>query len=350
MAPMCNSPRARGFSLVELMVAMTLSLLLLGGVLAIFASSKKTYETTDRLSRIQETGRFALESIVRDLRSAGYLGCRAGAEFSTSLNTANTLLWNFQFPVQGFDAQGTSWLPALDTAVATSAVAKGDAIVIRAPRNEFQPVRTTALMANETAPVATADSAAALFKAGDVVQVSDCKFRAVFQVTANTAGTLDHAVAAASATAPGNSTNSLIFAFPQVNETDAEVVPLRSTVYYLRDGATAADPPSLWRRASGASGAEELVQGVENMQIEYGEDIDSNNTISVGEYRRADQVQKWDKVLAVRIGLLVRSLSAYGIDQGPTTYKVLGADVTVPQDRHLRQVFSSTVTIRNSTT
>src|SRR5690349_20318598 len=76
-----------GITLVELMVGMTLSLILLAGVLAIFASSRKTYETIDRLSRIQESGRFALETIVHDLRAAGYIGCRNRAPFFSALRT-----------------------------------------------------------------------------------------------------------------------------------------------------------------------------------------------------------------------------------------------------------------------
>ena len=53
-----NAPiRAAGFSLVELMVAITLSLLLLTGVVAIFSSSRVSYDSTLQLSRIQDTGR-----------------------------------------------------------------------------------------------------------------------------------------------------------------------------------------------------------------------------------------------------------------------------------------------------
>jgi len=52
---------ARGFSIVELMVAVAISLLLLTGVVAIFVSSKTSYETNERFSRIEENGRFALD-------------------------------------------------------------------------------------------------------------------------------------------------------------------------------------------------------------------------------------------------------------------------------------------------
>ena len=66
---------SRGFSLVELMVAMALSLLLIGGALSIFFSSRLTYQVTDEASRIQETGRMALEFMLRDIRNAGWQGC-----------------------------------------------------------------------------------------------------------------------------------------------------------------------------------------------------------------------------------------------------------------------------------
>ena len=51
--------RQSGLSLVELMIAITLSLLLIAGVLQIFLSSKQTYSTNNALSRVQESGRFA---------------------------------------------------------------------------------------------------------------------------------------------------------------------------------------------------------------------------------------------------------------------------------------------------
>lgn len=61
-----------GFSLIELMIAMTLSLLLLGAVIQVFLSSRLTSELSNDVSRIQENGRFSLEFLARDIRMAGY--------------------------------------------------------------------------------------------------------------------------------------------------------------------------------------------------------------------------------------------------------------------------------------
>lgn len=340
-----------GFSLVELMVAMALSLILLAGVLAIFASSRTTYETTDQLSRLQENGRFALDSIVRDLRTAGYLGCSRRAAFTNTLNNPTTILRNFAVAVQGYDAQGGAWVPALDTAtVATNAATGSDALVVRRPRGEFEPVRVVEgeFMSTTTADIVIEDVDPPLIEAGDVVQISDCNARAVFQVTQNDAGAIKHAIAAASGDLPGNATADIGYAFTDT----AELVPVQSVLYYLRlhDQSKPEEGTSLWRRVSGSGVAEELVEGVENMQVAFGV---ANDTMI--EYKKAEDVAgNWADVRTVRIALLVRSLSEYGTDTDQGDYDLLssfgGTTVSDPGDRRMRQVFTTTVNIRNIAT
>ena len=68
---------SRGFSLVELMVAMLVTLILLAGIGQIFLSSKKSFNIQDSLSRIQDNGRYAIETLAQDIRRAGYWGGNA---------------------------------------------------------------------------------------------------------------------------------------------------------------------------------------------------------------------------------------------------------------------------------
>lgn len=63
----------RGFSIVELMIALLLGVILLGGVIQVFLSSRQTYSANEAMSRMQENGRFALEFIARSARLAGYI-------------------------------------------------------------------------------------------------------------------------------------------------------------------------------------------------------------------------------------------------------------------------------------
>ena len=66
---------SRGFSLVELMIAMVLGLLLVEGILILFSQTNRVNATQAALSRLQENGRIALGRIDGDLRAAGKLPC-----------------------------------------------------------------------------------------------------------------------------------------------------------------------------------------------------------------------------------------------------------------------------------
>jgi type IV pilus assembly protein PilW len=68
--------RQAGIGLVEIMVALVVSSLLIGGLIQIFSSNKQAYVLQDEMSRLQENGRFAFHFLMKDLRMAGYFGCR----------------------------------------------------------------------------------------------------------------------------------------------------------------------------------------------------------------------------------------------------------------------------------
>lgn len=63
--------RQRGFSLVELMIALVLGLVLVGGAINTFLASRQTYVLQEATSRVQEAGRFSMDLIARELRAAG---------------------------------------------------------------------------------------------------------------------------------------------------------------------------------------------------------------------------------------------------------------------------------------
>lgn len=64
--------KAKGFTLVELMISLALGLLIIGGVLYVFLSSSQTFRMNEAQSRVQENGRFALELLAREIRHAGF--------------------------------------------------------------------------------------------------------------------------------------------------------------------------------------------------------------------------------------------------------------------------------------
>lgn len=67
-----SQSRQSGLTLVELMVALVMSLFLVGGILVVHLSSRATFLDTGQLSRIQENVRFASDYLIRDIRTAGF--------------------------------------------------------------------------------------------------------------------------------------------------------------------------------------------------------------------------------------------------------------------------------------
>ena len=64
--------KQQGLTLIELMVALVISLLILAGLFTVYQSNNRAYRISDGLVRVQESGRFAIDFIVRDLRMAGF--------------------------------------------------------------------------------------------------------------------------------------------------------------------------------------------------------------------------------------------------------------------------------------
>ncbi len=68
-----TSPKThKGFSLIELMIAITLGIILMGAAIQFFLSGKQTFEFNDNTSRIQENGRIALDILIEDIRRSGH--------------------------------------------------------------------------------------------------------------------------------------------------------------------------------------------------------------------------------------------------------------------------------------
>ncbi|MEN6587564.1 MAG: prepilin-type N-terminal cleavage/methylation domain-containing protein, partial [Sulfuricella sp.] len=67
--------RAHGFTLVEMLIAITLGMLLVIGVSYAYLGTKQTSRMQASLARMQEGARFAFETMALDIRMAGAAGC-----------------------------------------------------------------------------------------------------------------------------------------------------------------------------------------------------------------------------------------------------------------------------------
>ena len=108
-------------------------------------------------------------------------------------------------------------------------------------------------------------------------------------------------------------------------------------------------------RGNGNAQSQPLVDGVENMQILYGEDFDAIGSVGYGyadRYVRADDVVDWRNVVAVRVAVLASTVdTVMGDDQSAApTYRLLDVSGIGPLPAGVRgRVFSTTIELRNRT-
>jgi type IV pilus assembly protein PilW len=331
---------ARGFSLVEMMVAMTIGLILLAGALSVLYSSKVTYNENERVGRLQETGRAAVDLILRDLRTGGFKGCDQTTTITNALASPTGLLWNFQAPVEGFESTGAgAWSPAIDTALIPSARDGSDIIAVRTTRLESPTFITSVSMASSTANTITATrTGSATIPNDSTVMISDCTAAAAFEVDFSASG---------STVTLTKGTADLGIPFP----VGSRIVPVDTVIYYLRDSGTVRNGvrnPSLWRIV-GNTTPQELIEGIEAMQLLYGVDTDGDRLVN--SYVKASGVgaANWNRVISVSIALLVRSVEPNSITTDARAYTLLDATVAAANDRYERTLYTTTVTLRNNT-
>ena len=334
-----------GVGLVEIMVALAVSSLLIGGLIQIFSSNKQGYILQDEMSRLQENGRFSFHFLMRDLRMAGYFGCRNNVPIQNNLDTSSSdynLGYDFSgSPLIAYNASdsGSTWTPALPDAIkALDPLPGNDIVLIRS---------ADASSVKLTSPYQTGDASKSSIhlekghglSKGDIAVVSDCSRATVVQITGEGGGGTSAAVTnnTGNSVSPGNATSAL-----GSNYGDGAIISkIRSTVFYIANNPDGV--PALYRRNLGSSDvAEELVAGVDQLSLRYG--IDSNGDRELDEYL-ASPGAELPGVMAVRVSMLLRGERTNIVD-GAQNF-VLDGEVVSRDDGRLRYVVSSTATLRN---
>lgn len=333
---MNNGLRTRqgGMSLVELMIAMVIGLVIIGGAVQIFIANKRTHNVQQAMSRIQENGRFAMFQLTGSLRMTGYSGCRNIVDLPAPNVIADTdkdknpddVQFEPGSVLQGFEA-GSGWP---DKPAAVTHVGGSDVITLRHASGNGASLTGNTDPNNANIQV---DRIPKDTEAGDTLMITDCEDMDIFAATNVSNGKKKRTIAHSN---KGNVTNKL----SKIYGPDARVLKLHETTYFL--GENPEGRPALYRtRIDGA--AEELVAGIEDMQILYGEDIDNDRAVDT--FRSADAVGDWSGVQSVRISLLARSSGPAGPEEIPYTFN--GVKVDSPGDRRLRKSFATNVAIRN---
>jgi len=391
-----------GITLVELMVALVISSVLLLGVVTLYGNSKRTHIVGEEFAGLQENGRMAMKFMVEDIRMAGFMGCAwnngEDAKFQCYLDStsdSNFVCDNIAVGLNGYDANDpdtgtpeidittstsgdpnsplqtgarTAWSKSGATQlpnsfpITTAPVVGSDIIIVRhgddagiqiASNKESANFRINGTLAGTTPNCETTSGICE----GDVLVASDCTQARVFQATTlqNVGGTggnikINHDTRGT--VYPGNDPTSWGGASDPSNDfssDDTEILTFKTYAYFVANNTSG--QPALFRHDGiSTHAAEEMVEGVENMQIQYGVDTDSDGVANY--YTSADNLTfttAADPIVAVRISLLLRSNDE--IPKRPATSNTFTLASTnvmnATADARLRKVFTTTIKIRN---
>lgn len=331
-APIPRSGQA-GLTLIELMIALGLGLLIVAALGYLFVGNRQAFRVQDNLARMQENGRYAMEVLGQDLRMVGYIGCaKLGAQLG-------------EVTVAATASGATAPTPA-NILVDTEGGLGADGILLM--RVDGRGAVLTAAMTDAAAAVPIPASPWE-YAAGTTFIIADCRNADIFRASAKVEKgdtNIEHKEKNSDGSITYNTDKHLSKAYGA----DAMVFPFQSIGYSI--GTNPAGNPALYRAVDGTG--QELVENVKDMQIVYGVDTDGDGAVNA--YVRADQVTKWEDVLAVRVSLLLRSPEAK-IATGPPsvfwdTNNDGGNDFDAATDadaqaRRLLYVYTSTFGLRN---
>jgi len=332
-----------GISLVEVLVALVISLFLLAGIIQVYVGNKSSYTFSNSISRIQENGRYALETMAQDLRMAGFFGCAIfdpedDAAMDSIVNNLNPDGIGFTDGIHDFLEQD------LVEGTDNDGLNGSDSITMRGaePGNVTvqPPYGSVSAQIKVSEPHDLAE--------GDIVMVSNCRGADIIQISGinQQNGTLVHNTG--NSTEPGNynpdnCAGGNAHCLSQTYGADSSMFRFRTVTYSIAVGESL--EPALWRSENGVDA--ELVEGIDQMQLLYG--VDTTDDDFPNQYMTSTELiasaNDWFDVISIRLMLLVRS-AALQVVEAPQVITYNGATTTAA-DYRLRQVFSTTIALRN---
>lgn len=359
----------QGLTLIELLIAMVIGVFLIGGLSQVFMSVKRSNTLLIAETELQENARFAISVMTNIIQKAGNMGCKAPSDTNlTSLLNFSEGTFRPWIAIEGWEAKdtryGEAYIPVVSDLTLTTPNNHWTGTSDAALDDGISSVKNSDILkvwhtSDESVALDTVTADEITFadidlEAGDVVVLNDCKTITLAQVckcdnddSPACSGQDGRAVISPAACSnPGNNT----FNPNDINQQTASIQLLKESVFFIgkRDQSQSA-LSSLFIHKLGQDGklgaSEEILQGIESMQVQYGED--TNNDRGPNFYVSADQIGDWSNVVSVRISLLLRSFKGQLLSE-PQNINFNGAKVTIPEnDRYLRRVYSSTVAIRN---
>ncbi|NNF52107.1 MAG: hypothetical protein HKN59_06685 [Gammaproteobacteria bacterium] len=307
-----------GISMIELMIAMLIGLVLMLAMVSLFTQNRASFKQNERIARMQEDARFALNEMARDLAMTSFFGeiidtGLAAQDTSLALATdcgpAGTPGWIYEM---------SSYLAQVDNATGVTA------------STQFSCV-----------------SGAEVVVGSDLVGIKRTAGSTTLPLTNNTVYLKSNGIVGLLLKHPEDSPPAAPVPAPFDHW---EYTP---TIYYVRNFFQVAGDqiPTLCRKLLDTSGAiptvrdDCLAPGIEDMQIEFGLDTDANG--SADQYVNSPTAAQLSQVMSVKVYLLARSIEADQHYINDKTFQISNKPAFKPNDNFYRRVYSTTVMLRN---
>ena len=323
--------RQNGITLIELMVALAIGSFLIIGAVQIYSQSRQAFVINESIARVQETAQFALDTIEADLRMASNWGLTSrglaidgrrmiGAPNPKVLPVPLTCGedWSIELgtPVDGFDN-----------------VVGGANIGLPCPPGN--PPQATGQPNSDVLTVRRASVNPVPLQAGRL-QIQSTRIQGEIFADGNIP--------------------------PQFNPATSETHNLMVSSYYVdTNSGLIPGVPTLRRKILGIQGAnstvfdQEIAPGVENLQIQFGIDMNEDNTVDRYVNPGAEIYNPeapgyfpGARVLTARVWHVVRGLNReVGVDD-QRTYSPANAPAQTFNDEVRRMQVSKTILLRNT--
>lgn len=302
-------PSQQGFSLIELVLAMALSVLVIGSAVQLLVGSQRSYQLLLQQARMQETARLALSYMASDIRQSSDIGCKLQSiPVANLVHLSATNFFSSEHWLLGWDNVNDFDDDVIDGT---------DVLELR----QLLPEKSRYLI-NHSGDATTTDlslTAGATLEKNQVMALvdSDCSNMAIFQATEVSQNGVHIA-------ATGTNCSHVLRGHFDCNQlanadansrysADAQLYPLVHFAYAIHPPSanSLSDGTSLWRINYGANN-QELVEGVDDLQLRYGLDTSNPADGVIDRYLDAEQIHSaanlsFAQVIAVEISLTVRA-------------------------------------------
>ncbi|HET7329538.1 prepilin-type N-terminal cleavage/methylation domain-containing protein [Dyella sp.] len=335
---------AHGFTLIEMMVAMLLGLIVIGGVISVFLAGQQTYRTNEALGDVENGSRTAFELLSRDLRDAGLSGCdnTNGRIANVVNNGASNWYSDWSNALHGYD--DASQDPALSSLTGTGAPVPGTSSVhILSTATADVVVKRSASGGTGSPASLGINTPSSLLATGDLIIVCDYDHATILQITKYSGDNIVVHNAGNGDASPGNCTKGLGYPAPtpcnsSTNDSNGAVYDfanngriaiLTAVDWYI--GSNSVGTTSLYRLNVGYGAApptatpQEMVRNVTGMKILY---LQPPGT----QFDKAANMTNWATVNAAQVTLSLQSASQR---------------VSSNNSARLTRSFTSTTTVRN---